>query len=359
MKTSLAVSVGVVAISLAAGGSNAAREPSCRGELVSPGFGWAVCDRQLLVTQDGRAWVNVTPPRLLFQVEDVLFLDRSRGWVVANDCVSVKAYVYRTSDGGQTWRAAAAPPVNCAAGSRLQLSFVDETHGWLNQVIENAPSARLSRTDDGGKRWKPVSELPALGVIVFRTREDGWLGRADFAQPQQLSVTRNGGRTWRRRLLAPPRGWSGARAFPDVPTFFGERGVLPVMLSRSGRSAVAFYATGDGGRTWRLRAVRSVDFRVLRPRSPFVWYVPTSIADPDVWWLAGGRATPSVSITSDGGRTWRTFHPARLSRARGWAISAANASSGWLTTHAPSTLRGTLYATGDGGRTWRRLRPRG
>jgi photosystem II stability/assembly factor-like uncharacterized protein len=356
VKARFVLAVVVVLSALVAAASPSGREPSCRGELVSPGFGWAVCDRQLLVTQDGRAWLDVTPPRLLFQVEDVVFLDRSRGWVVANDCVRGKAYVYRTSDGGQTWSAAAAPTVNCAAGSRLQLSFVDERRGWLNEVVENAPSARLSRTDDGGKRWKPVSELPALGAVVFRTPEDGWLGRANFAQPQQLSVTWNGGRTWHQRLLAPPRGWSGARAFPDVPTFFGEQGVLPVMLSRSGRSAVAFYATGDGGRTWRLRAVRPVVFRVLRPRNPFVWYVPTAIADPDVWWLAGGRASPSVSITSDRGRTWRTFHPAGLPRASWWAISAASPRRGWLTTYASDVSR--LFATSDGGRTWRQLSPR-
>jgi photosystem II stability/assembly factor-like uncharacterized protein len=118
---------------------------------------------------------------------------------------------------------------------------------------------------------------------------------------------------------------------------------------------VAFYATGDGGRTWRLRAVRTVQFPVLRLTSPFVWYVPTSVVGAKTWWVAEGRTTPVLSVTHDAGRTWQTFRPSELPRASWWEISAVGRRLAWLTTYAPGTLAGRIWATEDSGRKWRPL----
>jgi photosystem II stability/assembly factor-like uncharacterized protein len=342
------------------GGSSVGREASCRGELVSPSFGWTLCDRGLFrglfATSNGRDWKPITPPGLTGQAIDVVFLDRAHGWVVANECVGGDAFVYRTSDGGETWRHVRFSSVNCAAGSGLTLSFVDARHGWLTSTIGNSPDDPfLARSNDGGATWRGVTALPVKGRVVFRTPREGWLGRSDFRQIQRLYTSRDGGRSWERRVLNPPSGWEGARLFPDVPVFFGAHGVLPVTVTRGGSSAVAFYASNDGGRRWGLEAVRRVRLRVLRPGNPFVWYMPVSVAGPSVWWIADGGGIPSISVTANAGRSWRGSTDTKL-RGRWWSISGADRRRAWFTTYAGDVER--LYATKDGGRTWQRLSPR-
>jgi photosystem II stability/assembly factor-like uncharacterized protein len=209
----------------------------------------------------GGTWQDVTPrlPRLgpttrplVPVVHDSVFVDRQHGWVASNECVAGKAFVSRTADAGRTWRTVPVPATNCSAGSRLDLFFLDRRHGWLVRIFLNGNVQHLSRTTDGGRTWRTVLEgLPAVGTVVFRTRLDGWLARAEFLGGA-LYATRDGGRTWRRRALDLPRGWEGARVLADAPRFFGAQGVLPVDLQRGGRAAVVFYVTGDGGRTWRV-----------------------------------------------------------------------------------------------------------
>jgi photosystem II stability/assembly factor-like uncharacterized protein len=314
--------------------------------LVSPSWGFVVTStgsRTRLLAGDGRTWNDVTPPRARFQPEDLVFLDREHGWFVTNDCAAARALVHRTSDGGRTWTAAHVRPTNCAAGSALSLSFVDRLHGWLVRTVENAPEAELARTVDGGRTWSRAREL-----------RDGWLGRSDFRASPNLYVTADGGLTWRPRTLPLPGGWRNARALPDVPTFFGARGVLPVTLFTARRSGVAFYTTSDGGRTWRARSVRRVGFRTLLRSNPFPRYVPTAVASPTAWWVVSRIAVPSVLVTRDAGRHWSGSSPGGVSGAASARIAAAGGTA-WLTL---STRRGgtQLVATRDAGRTWRRLR---
>jgi photosystem II stability/assembly factor-like uncharacterized protein len=326
-------------------------------ELVSPSFGLVATtsrSRTRLLVTAGRMWRDITPPRALFQPEDLVFLDRKHGWFVTNDCVAGRALVHRTSDGGRTWKAAQVRSTNCAAGSSLSLSFADRTHGWLVRTFLNGPGSELSRTVDGGRAWRRAHDLPLLGRIAFRTARQGWLARSAVRYTANLFVTSDGGATWRRRLLPPPPRWRRARLLPDVPTFFGVRGVLPVALHGGHGSGVAFYLTSDGGRTWRVRRVQPVRFSTLIGQSAFPRYVPTAVASPREWWVVSGIAVPRVLVTSDAGRHWLASRPPAPEGSSVWQIDAADTTVAWLTLR---TRRGRtlLLATADGGRSWRRV----
>jgi len=328
-----------------------ARSHVAVARLVSPSLGFVATStgsRTRLFAVNGRSWRDVTPPHVRFQPEDLVFVDRKHGWLVTNDCAAGRALVDRTNDGGRTWRSAHVRSTNCAAGSALALSFVDRLHGWLVRTFENAPGADLSRTVDGGRTWSRARELPLLGRVVFRTTRDGWLARSDSLAVRNLFVTTDGGLTWRPRTLPLPAGWRDARALPDVPTFFGARGVLPVTLFTPRRSGVAFYVTSDIGRSWRVQSVRPVGFRTLLRSNPFPRYVPTAVSSPNDWWLVPRIAAPRVLVTSDAGRHWRGSRPSLAGAS--FARIDAFGPSAWL------TLGPQLLATGDGGRSWRRLR---
>jgi photosystem II stability/assembly factor-like uncharacterized protein len=306
----------------------------------------------VLITDERRGWQEISPRRLLFQLEDVAFATRRIGWLIANDCVAGKAFAYHTTDGGRTWHAAPITPCNCAAGSGISLSFADAKHVWVHTVYANAPGDVLARSNDGGRTWEKVAvDLPVLGAISFASPRDGWLGRSGLMR--SLYVTHTGGHSWRRLNIAAPRGWHGAKLYPDVPTFFGKHGVLPVSVVLGRRDAVAFFVTGDGGRTWRLRKLRRVHYPIDGGVF-FATVVPTSVVSPSVWWIASGRHHPLISVTRDAGKTWHASLVLSLPQADGWQISAGNARHAWLTVGARS---GVFYVTRDGGRTWNRLAP--
>jgi photosystem II stability/assembly factor-like uncharacterized protein len=305
----------------------------------------------VFVTGDAHSWRDIAPPHLLLEVEEAVFSTPRVGWFAANDCSAGRAFFYRTGNGGRSWRRTAAPPTNCAAGSRLDVSFADTRDGWILLVAENGNRVGLYRTRDGGKAWRRVDEdAPLKGAIAFATPRIGWLARSDFPLPGELYWTGDAGRSWHRRRLRLPRGWRGAKPFPDRPTFFGARGVLPVDLAGGRQSAVAFYTTGNDGGTWRLRAVHLVDFPILARSSEGgpVWYVPTSIATPSTWWIVGGRRDGHVAVTSDAGDSWQVAAAPVV----GSEISAVDARRAWLNT---TGRKGALYATSNGGRTWRQL----
>ncbi len=309
--------------------------------------------RSRVFVREAATWREITPPRMVGPVMDVVFLDRSQGRIVANDCAKAKAAVYRTADGGRRWRSSLVGSTGCHAGSRLELVSSDKRRAWiLNAHDVVNPPFDFWRSVDGGAAWTDRRTAPIAGSVAAGPSGAVWLGQSDFALPQRLYVTRDDGPTWRRRVLTPPAGWGGARLFPGAPVFFGLRGVLPVTLTRRGRVGVAFYATDDGGSTWRLRSVRAVDFLARPRRLPFVRYVPTSIASPASWWIADGRTRPKLAVSRDRGRSWQVSTPA-LPRARRWTISAADSEHAWLTTYRQG--RAASFTSGDGGRTWERL----
>jgi photosystem II stability/assembly factor-like uncharacterized protein len=322
----------------------------CAGRLVSPTFGYAVCGDRLLVSRDGRSWRAVTPAHPAQAViHDVVFLGEQRAWLVTNDCSAARARVFRTTDGGRSWRSTPVDSTNCSAGSRLELGFRNSRQGWLVRIFENGNRQWLETTDDGGRTWSRLAQtLPFIGSAVFRTAQDGWFGRSDFATQNGLAETRNGGRSWRFRVLPPPPDWRGARMFPDVPAFFGSRGVVPVSLTRRGTAAIAFYVTEDGGRRWRFASLRQVRFTVLRGTNPFVRYVPTSIAGPSTWWAVDQERR--IYVTTTGGRRWRVLHPGNLLASPLLTISAVDGNHAWLNAD-------KLFATQDAGHSWRLINP--
>jgi len=318
----------------------------CRGER---------CRDRLLATEDfGRTWSDITPSPLPEEgsIYSVSFLDRYHGWVVAESCAGGQGTLFRTEDGARTWRRTAIDGVTCNAGANRVPSFVDSQNGWLIHQEPTGSSASLQRTRDGGKTWSRERDFEWITAVRFLDPLDGWMGGFIHSRGG-LFRTKDGGRTWARVPIPLPECCRGWIRLVDRPTFSDlEHAVVPITLRNPdrGREVVAFDATADGGRTWRLAAV-------LRPRgtgrvSAFPAPRPTSVTSSTDWWTVA-RGSPAVFHTDDGGNTWQRSRI--TAEGRVFSIAAIDARRAWAIVYLDRQR--SLFVTRDGGRSWRAVTP--
>lgn len=328
--------------------------------MVDRQTGWAVTElrhvgRLLRTTDGGIHWRDVTPLRPSghkIGVWRITVLSSLIAWVVTSDTKGTGAEIFRTVDGGRTWRSAVTP-------SAKSISFINPHEGWLIASLAawaGKEMVEIYRSMDGGETWTKVasatmtdnsSGLPIGGsktAITFLNPRTGWIAGVQLqAGGFYLYVTRNAGRTWQRQTLPLLKElrphWRGV---PQPPKFFTTRdGILPVfydILNDSGQETgrlVVFYATHDGGTTWTHTAPVRVNTSDLAYQA---------VVDMNHAWVVNGGI---LHATSDGGRRWAMMPPNPLfadvkqlefdSPRVGWAIRQTF----------PFLLR-----TLDGGHTW-------
>ena len=294
---------------------------------------------KVYVTADGHSWRPVTPsgavrPGTFRAIDAVAFRGAREGWLIASDCSNGRGSVYRSSDGGRSWKAYAFHTHSCVGGANFSLYVESDNRAWVLQNEPTGPNSRVFRTADGGRSWRLVSKLATYGgKVAFVNPRDGWLAG------QRLLRTVDGGRSWQIQPLPAPHGYSGRLVLLTAPRFFGRKGVLAGQFG-SGKPVIGFYRTGDGGRSWRLLATLPGSVPGVFPQ--FV----LSAASASTSWLLTAGSKPAVHVTRDGGRHWSS-HPLAQKLYAPVALSARVA--------AASDFHGIPYITRDGGRTWRRL----
>jgi photosystem II stability/assembly factor-like uncharacterized protein len=347
--------------------------------LIASGFGWAMNGIGLWLTQNGGArWRAVAPPHVLAigdpaaRINQIQFIDKRHGWISASDVVggvvppggaSLRHMeIDRTQDGGRTWQWSI-PPGCAALCGGAHISFLDAEHGYALTGI--TPQPRLYKSSDGGATWKLISHPPFSGAIVFVNRRKAF-GISDPSRmtgPTQnvpvgggvLYRTTDGGDQWRAVRLVSPARYAGQHATADPPRFFGRRsGVVSVRFrdQASGAQHVVVYVTEDGGRNWSPRLVpTSADLRAYTWGFPNA--TPFSAASANVWKLLVGR---TLYATADAGRTWAVVHPTYAPRApRVWDVNFTSRSQGWAIFAVRAGA--ALVQTRNSGRDWRALAP--
>ena len=188
-------------------------------DFVSPAAGWVVLERQsndfvVLHTSDaGVTWHRQLAGSAEVVGEYMRFFDVSNGVVVV---LGTQASLYRTIDGGATWRR---QPLTPAGRYVLSADFVDSAHGWLLTQASTEGEALL-RTDDGGVTWSglgnPVAYSDWAYRVAFTSVNDGWLyTRSNAPYAYQ---THDAGRSWGRIAFPPPPGGWLASTDGSVPT---------------------------------------------------------------------------------------------------------------------------------------------
>jgi photosystem II stability/assembly factor-like uncharacterized protein len=256
--------------------------------------------------------------------------------------------------------------------------FSDANSGWLLFAIADWPCPPdafscpvpnvlyqlVYRTTDGGATWRRIGQAPLQYwthvAVRFAGPDDGiavavnfrptLIGGGGIAGQDLVTTTHDGGVTWSipGLALAPPTCcnvfWT---AEPDMLPSGGVALVIalyeqapPTTFKQIMRT---LFLSDDGGRTWRKTAdlpLTSGAMTVLDERNLI-----------DV-------STTGVRRTGDGGATWQTIADTPIPQ--GSIVLNAefvDAAHGWVLTTLPSgDHRQAIFATSDGGKTWRPLK---
>jgi hypothetical protein len=366
-------------------------------------FVWVQSDDALRVTTDrGVTWSESRrlPPsdNPLYDMGSLDFVDADHGWTtrVIDDAQGSQLLVYRTQNGGRSWQAVAAgalPPdasEPADAGSQVlsQDHFRDASHGQV--VVARVSNGQMTAcrrytTDDGGVSWSGPTGGPCIGVVPEPLWTNDGLGYAVLRDaPTSLSVTQDGGRTWRTGSLLgiPP----SVSIIPELLVADGAGGLTLVTTVNSYRPAPPapyggsqphlVYGSSDGGATW------SREYEISTP-SGFASIGWISSLGPQHWVAVvaanpvapapnpggtGQTAEPGQQYddnrlfeTTDAGRTWSIVEGAGLKGAGGlywWdaghgLIMAAQQSCSDAGVSCRSSS--TVFVTDDAGRTWHQV----
>lgn len=359
-------------------------------QMANKDAAWGVSSTGSLwrTTDARRSWRYITLPGVphssISQVVDPIGVRTA--WVAASsdsivaDRLSGPVLLFRTTNGGRTWRAMPKPPD--AAGLPLvgSLDFLNAEDGWL---ILQAPHGMgsspgvLYRTNDGGASWQGVSRtsimnvspgappaptLPVAGQVEFTSPQAGWLvGGPISTGPRSLYATTDGGVHWRTAPLPTVPAGATFDSVVAAPRSDGNLLTVPIAYQdASGQTGVALLRSSDRGQTWEAGALLAggADISLLSA------HVALALRLGDYDPLHPDRNVPaSLWRTDDGGVTWQLV--ANLSRALKSQLAGplveismtfltVRTGVVWATQYNAPGAQRTLWLdeTTDGGRTW-------
>ena len=311
----------------------------------------------------GATWSTVTPPDLRVDggahyLFSVVALSATRAWLAYGGAAETsRSFLASTSDAGRHWSPVGAlPPSGCVT------QFVSPRDGTCTQLGGAAGSmvVVLYRTTNGGVTWRrifansPSSTTASRGslpfgcdkTLTFETASTGWaLFFCNAGSGAIIDGTTNGGVTWSPRAVTPPRSVpEGGGGFTGPGVFRGARGALPYVVGTD----AALYVTRDGGRSFTP---------VYPPGPPRPWTV--DVISPTQWRLTLGR---QILGTNDAGVSWfrRTsdtvLQPTTYRRGAppGGVVTFTTTRNAWLVENLGGSNAALLHSS-DGGRSWRRV----
>lgn len=247
----------------------------------------------------GKTWSQVKCP-VNGSPSNMYFIDNSHGWIMVHQGVAMhheEVAIIKTDNGGASWSViSSVDPQNDKpdslpfTGNKSGLGFINASTGWITGYIPALASPYIYKTTDGGRTWKQVnisipekykgSELQTNPPIFF-TDKDGLLPVTyyDEAQPFIFYVTHDGGATWKAGTpVNPVKGSLLSYDFVNMETGFASDGIN-------------IYKTKDGGNSWsrdalktQLKDVSKLDF-----------------ADEKTGWIISDSM---LYKTEDGGVSW-------------------------------------------------------
>ena len=296
--------------------------------------------------------------------------------------------IFRSTDGGRTWKEAQRPPAFPKADEAASAPAVERTF-WLTPGHSSQPGLwyagtsphGLFRSEDGGVTWEPVTGF--LDYLEGLKKKEGFIGRTpggplthsilvDPRDPTHLYIglstggffeSQDTGNSWR------PLNQGVAAYF--LPVKDPEYGHDPHCVALHPTNPDRLYQQNHCGiyrldrpaETWKRigrtmpKAVGDIGFPiVLHPRDPdTVWVFPMD--GTTVWPRTSPGGRPAVYRTRDGGRTWqRQDHGLPREHAYSTVMRQAFTADPFEPVGLYfGTTSGEIWMSPDEGATWRSL----
>ena len=260
----------------------------------------------ILRTWDGGAsWDPVYGPDEQLWLGPLFFLDREAGWVVAEESSGAPGgfpfnyYVLRTGDGGATWTKSV---VALDAGLLFitDIVFVDRSTGFIFGSGRKGVGAVIFRTTDGGTTWAQYDageaewSMDGVNSASFADGQNGWAvagWETDMGEGSSILHTSDGGLSWERQF-----GYEASSPTGDHPWYRG----VDFVDSQHGwvvGDGGLLLSTIDGGETWgELDSATTVDLTAV------------DFVSPTEGWVAGVGGL--ILHTTDAGGSWTTENAA-------------------------------------------------
>jgi len=347
--------------------------------------GWAVgkiagdTNDSIIFTKDGGiTWRDVSPaeaPGLAGSTNRravAFFLNASQAWIIYYDQApqpaSSPATVWRTADGGQTWKPsqdiALDNSVQMDFFSPSQLGFTDPQNGWLLVHLGAGMShdyVAIFTSGDGGQTWQSVVDpnLDNLDMscdksgVTFLDSTTAWAAGNCQGVVPILYLYRSGdaGHTWEQAEVPSPTGAGSTNLFQNdavacgaiPPTFLTDTDgnfVVQCYNAQNSQASQWLYSTYDRGQNWSSQPLPA-------PFSGGVDFI-----NPNTGWMVGSNSNADakgskVYFTQDGGQNWTPLSTVNWSGMPDFV----NAQTGWVA--AAALLKST-----DGGKSWKELNPK-
>ncbi|MBN1676133.1 MAG: sigma-70 family RNA polymerase sigma factor [Kiritimatiellae bacterium] len=229
---------------------------------------------------------------------------RGRMWVAGGGW-GRSGHVYRSDDGGRTFRPIGIPELTAASSNRLlavHALALDPDSAVGSRALYAGTDNGLYKTPDGGKTWRALSlglkrRCVARRLAVDPTKPDRVYAGVLAGAESGLYRTENGGATWTR--LAADK-----MAAVQSISICKAGGALYALGDRIGQAPGGFWSqrtlwrSDDHGETWR-----QVDDR------PYLQCAAVHPRDPDRVYAVSGamdvtKEAVNVWRSRDGGKTW-------------------------------------------------------
>ena len=228
------------------------------------------------------------------------------------------------------------------------------------------------KTGNGGQTWRNItdgrSDIASVGALAVAPSDPNVLyvgsGEADWREDltygDGMWRSTDGGQRWQHLGLEDARHIAAVRVDPRDP----ELVYVAAMGHAFGPNATrGVFRSKDGGKTWQKMlfvddSTGAIDLGV-DPTNPRVLYAALWKAQRFPWGFSAGGGKSGLWKTSDGGETWTDISgsdglPRRPLGRIGIAVSPANPSRLWASVEAPDS-GGGIFRSEDAGKTWERV----